>query len=343
MKTKSLLLLILLCLFVSQNIPGQTESDVSKVGITAAPFLTIGVGAKATGMGSAYVATVDEASALYWNPAGIARIGSPEGIFTHINWLAGIGFDFVGFVLPAGRIGTFGASITSLSMDDMLVRTEERPQGTGEYFNSSDLALAVSYAINLTDRFSIGFTGKYIRQQIWKETAQGGAIDIGTLFTTGFHGMRIGATLSNFGTDLQMSGEDLVYYLDIESQYLGNNDEIFAELKTDAWPLPLTFQVGLAMEILKSDLNRITLAVDATQPTDNTESLNFGFEYGLKEWFFLRGGYRSLFLRDSEEGLTFGAGFNLNRIYNIPLRFDYGFADFGRLNNIHCFTLGLEL
>lgn len=332
--------LFLLFINISQ---AQISTNVSKVGITAAPFLTIGVGAKATAMGSAFVGTADDASALYWNPAGIARLNNPQGIFSHINWIADLGFDFIGFVMPAGNFGTVGASITSLSMDDMLVRTEERPQGTGEYFTSSDLALALSYAVNLTDRFSIGFTGKYIRQQIWKETAQGFAIDIGTLFTTGFNGMRIGATLSNFGTEMQMTGEDLVYYHDIDPQHLGNNDEIFAELKTDSWPLPLTFQVGLAMELLQSDYNRVTFAVDAIQPTDNTESLNLGMEYALNEWFFLRGGYSNLFLRDSEEGFTFGTGVDMNKIYKIPLRFDYGYSDFGRLKDIHCFALTLVL
>jgi len=343
MRKRALILVIMFCLISAPYMNAQTVSNVSKVGITAAPFLTIGVGAKALGMGNAYVATANEASAMFWNPAGIARISSPEGIFSHINWIADMGFDFIGFVMPMGRLGVVGASITSLNMEDMMVRTEERPQGTGEYFTSSDLALAVSYAVFLTDRFSIGFTGKYIRQQIWKESAQGFAIDLGTLFTTGFHGMRIGATLSNFGTDMRMTGEDLVYYHDIDAQSLGNNDEIFAELKTDSWPLPLTFQVGLAMEVIKNDANRLTLAIDAIQPTDNTESVNFGMEYALKKSVFLRGGYRNLFLKDSEEGITFGVGLNLKQMLQLPIRFDYGYADFGRLKDIHCFTLGIEL
>ncbi|HEX9973434.1 MAG TPA: PorV/PorQ family protein, partial [bacterium] len=261
----------------------------------------------------------------------------------HVNWIADINYDFIGFLLPAGRFGTVGASITSLSMDDMLVRTETEPQGTGEYFQSGDLSLALSYAVNLTDRFSIGFTGKYIRQQIWKETAQGVALDIGTLFTTEFHGMRIGATLSNFGSDMTMSGEDLVQYIDIDDQKLGNNDKIFAQLNTDSWPLPLNFQVGLAMELMQNSLHRFTIAVDAMQPTDNTESINLGMEYGLREWFFLRAGYRNLFLRDGEEGVTFGAGASLKLITRIPLRLDYAFADFGRLQNIQCITIALEL
>ena len=68
---------IILILFLATGTQAQFDSDVSKVGITAAPFLTIGVGAKATGMGGAFVATASDASALFWNPSGIARIDHP--------------------------------------------------------------------------------------------------------------------------------------------------------------------------------------------------------------------------------------------------------------------------
>ncbi len=343
MSGRALYLIFVLIFLVISIGHAQFDTDVSKVGITAAPFLEIGVGAKAMGMGGAYVAVSNEVSALYWNASGIARMQNPEGIFVHIDWLADINFDFIGFVMPTGKYGTIGVSITSMSMDDMLVRTEDRPHGTGEYFKAGNLALGLSYAVNLTDRFSIGFTGKYVREQIWKESASGMAVDVGTLFTTGFYGMRIGASLSNFGTNMRMSGEDLIVYHDIDQQRLGNNDEIFAELKTDSWPMPLYFQVGLAMELVENDLHRLTVALDAIQPSDNTESLNIGTEYSMKEWFFLRAGYRNLFLRDSEEGLTVGAGFDMKSMSNIPVRLDYAFAEFGRLNSIQCFSLAVEL
>lgn len=340
MSRKRIFVGVIFILIFSIGAHAQGSSDVTKVGITAAPFLEIGVGAKAYGMGGAFVGTADDASALYWNPSGIARLPRSEGTFVHIDWLADINFDFIGFVLPAGRIGSFGLSITSLSMDDMLVRTEDRPTGTGEYFKTGSLAIGASYAINLTDRFSIGFTGKYLREQIWKEVATGLAIDIGTLFTTNFHGLRIGATLSNFGTDMQMAGEDLLVYHDIDQTQLGNNDKIFAELQTEAWPLPLTFQVGVAMEVWQSGVNRLTVAADAVQPTDNTESINLGAEYALREWVFLRAGYRNLFLRDSEEGLTLGAGTML-RFGTMKLKVDYSYAQFGVFQDIQCFALGL--
>jgi len=70
--------------------------------------------------------------------------------------------------------------------------------------------------------------------------------------------------------------------------------------------------------------------------------MNLGFEYGFKELFFLRGGYRNLFLRDGEEGPTFGAGFSHRFPGGFQINIDYAYADFGRLENAQRFSLGLR-
>ncbi len=320
---------------------GQFASNVSKVGITAAPFLEISVGARAIGMGSAFVGTADDASALYWNPAGIGRITRPEVLLVHTEWIADMRFDFAGFILPLGSFGTIGGSITSLGMDEMMVQTVDQPEGTGEFFSTGDIAMALTYAFNLTNNFSIGFTGKFIQQHIWKESAWGIALDVGTLFTTGFRGLRIGATLSNFGSDMKMSGKDLLVYHDIDESQMGNNDRIFAELHTESCPRPLNFEIGVVMEMIQDEHHRLTLATDAMHPSDNMESVNLGMEYAFREMVFLRAGYKNLFLKDSEEGLTLGGGIWMRFLGNVQFRLDYAYADFGRLLNAQWLSLGM--
>lgn len=332
---------IILCLLLGVNLSLGQNKNVSKVAMSAAPFLEIGVGARAIGMGGAFTGTANDASGLYWNPAGLIALKRPEIILVHTNWLADLQFEFVGIVLPIGRSGSLGMSVTSLHMDDMKVTSIDYPQGTGEFFSANDLALGLCYSMSLTDRFSIGFTAKYIRQQIWKESAQGFAIDLGTLFVTDFHGMRIGAVLTNFGADMRMAGDDLLIYHDLDPNKMGNNERTFAELKTDSWPLPLTFQVGLSLDVLNKNWNRFTLAMDAIHPSDNSESIHLGAEYGFHDWFFIRGGYRDLFLSDGEGGVTLGGGVHARFLGNFQVKMDYAFTDFGRLENVQRFSVGI--
>ncbi len=277
---KFILIHINLLLMVSLSM-GQGGKNITNVGTTSAPFLSIEVGARSIAMGGAFVAMSDDATGLYWNSAGTARLTHAEVSFHHTDWLANTSFDYAGLVIPlaAGK-DALGLSFTSLSMDDMEVRTVFSPEGTGEKFSANDMAIGVSYARNLTDRFSIGFTGKYVFQKLWHMTASAFAIDIGTLFTTQFNGMRIGMSICNFGGKMRLEGKDTQVNYDVDPAKFGNNDKILAHLDTDKWSLPLTFRVGVAMDVLKSDFNRLTLAVDALHPNDNTECLNLGTEYG---------------------------------------------------------------
>jgi len=164
---KRVLLIYVIGLIIPALVYGQTFiKNVSKVGTVAAPFLEIGVGSRATGMGGAFVAMANDASAIFWNPAGIPRLDKSQAILEHTEWLVETSFDFGGVVLQLGELGALGISLTAFSMGEMEVRTIEEPEGTGEMFSCGDLALGLSYGRCLTDRFSIGFNVKYIKQRI---------------------------------------------------------------------------------------------------------------------------------------------------------------------------------
>jgi hypothetical protein len=341
------ILILLLMLSVSVGY-GQYKG-----GTTAAQFLKIGQGSRAVGMGEAYVAMSDDASGLYWNPGGISRASGAQLMFGYTNWIADMDLNFFGIIAPLYGVGTVGVAITSLTMNDMLVRTEEEPDGTGERFSPSMLAMQLSFGRNLTDRFSIGFNAKYIQEQIWHMQASTMAIDVGTLFRTQFKDMRLGMSISNYGGDMQMSGRDALVRHDPEENAEGNNDQIPANQAVEAWDLPLLFRVGVALDVLEMGVSKLTIAADALHPNDNYESINLGAEFNVMDRFFLRGGYKSPFVETNsavassnietrEEGFTFGGGINLPLAGSgTALKIDYSYADFGRLTNAQRFTLNL--
>lgn len=315
--------------------------EVTKVGSTASPFLKIGVGARPVGLGGAYVSLADDASALYWNVGGIAQVTRPEVIFNHSRWLEEISFDYLGLAMPLGSAGVLGISFTSLSMGEFEQTTELDPEGNGVLFSAGSFAVGLSYARQLTNKFMIGFTGKYIQENIWNSSAKGFALDVGTLFTTPFDGIRLGMSISNFGTKMQMNGGDLLLQVDPYPGISGSNDAINALFQTGKFDLPLLFRVGLSWDALKSETNRLTLAVDALHPNDNSESVNIGGEYTFNNFVSIRGGYQSLFQRNSEEGFTVGAGLNTG-VSSFRFVLDYAYQDFGLLDNVQLFTVRLS-
>jgi len=323
-------------------LPLEKTVAQTKVGSTAAPFLNLGAGPKAIAMGGAFVATANDPTSLYWNPAGAARMLSSGAAFSHSSWFADINYNWAGAVLFLGDIGAVGLSVNFLDYGDIEVTTNEEPEGTGEIFNPQDFVIGLSYGYNLTDRFSIGGTVKYVNQKIWNSTADAVALDLGVLFISDIYGLRIGATINNFGSDMQLDGKDLLMQVDVNEQISGNNDQILAKLNTDTYPLPLTFRVGIAMDVINLEDHRFTVGADALHPNDNSESLNVGGEYTFMNIVSLRGGYKSLFLDNSEEGLTLGFGLNYNFDPTLGLFFDYAYQDFGRLDYTQHFSIGVK-
>jgi hypothetical protein len=316
----------------------------SKAGTTAASFLNIDVGARGIGMGSAFVTVSDDPTAVYWNPAGLAKLPAMQAMFSHTAWIADIGFNYAAVVLPLPGMGTFAASATFLSMADMERTTISNPNGTGEFFSAGSHCFALSYARKLTDRFSIGGNVKYVQENIYHSSASGFAVDVGTLFETQFNGLMIGMSISNYGTKMQMSGRDMLMQVDIDPQIHGNNGTLNANLQTDAYDMPLMFRVGIGMDVLKGAGNsNLILAVDALHPNDDVESMNVGGEYTFNKMFSLRGGYKMLFAKDSEEGFSVGGGFRYRIEGFSELRIDYAYHDFGLLNNSQIFSITLGL
>jgi hypothetical protein len=319
----------------------QTVGSVNRVGTTAAQFLKITAGARPVGMGGAYTAVSRDILAVFWNPAGLSRIiGNGEAVFNHAEWLVETDYDIGAFSLNLGRFGAFGAQVISFRTPDELVRTIDAPEGTGQTWDANMVSLGVSYAINLTDKFSIGLTGKYIQEKIFNAISRGGAVDFGILYDTPLKNLTLGASITNFGTKLKLDGRD-IYINNDPLNVSGAVNEVPAQYRMESYDMPLNLRFGLVYKTMISEYIQVLTAVDGVQPNDNSEYLNLGAELGLRNIIFLRAGYKSLFLENSEQGLTFGAGIQYD-VVGSSLKFDFGWADYGRLKNVQFVSFAIR-
>lgn len=337
---KKLLLIVIMTMAFLATVHAQ---QVTKTGTSAAKFLSIGMGPRANAMGSAYTSVANDAYAMYWNPAGISNISEIQTIFTYTRMFADINVNFIGCVLPINNIGTVGFSVTAMNVGDMEVTTELYPEGTGEKFTAGSYAFALSFARNITEDFAMGANIKYVRENIYNSYAEGLAFDIGTIFKTPFLGVRFASSISNYGSKMQMSGQDLLIRYTADQTRAGSNNTLDANLATEQFEFPLRLQIGISRDFQILDQHRLTIAIDATHPNDNNQFVNVGGELSLfNNLISFRGGYKTLFLKDSQEGLTLGAGVKYDGLKFFKISIDYSFQKLKYLDNMHSFGVMLS-
>jgi long-subunit fatty acid transport protein len=299
-----------------------------RTGISSAQFLKIGIGSRALGMGASYVAVANDAEALYWNPAGISQFSKPALFFSHTEWLVDVKLEYAGAVYHLNSVNSIGAAITFLHTDEMKETTVFQPFGTGRYFNFSDFLVALSYARNMTEKFSFGLSVKFMQENLAELTMRSVLFDLGTYYKTGWKSIRFAVAVSNFGADMKPSGT-------IENTNLNNENIEISSFQS--FSPPTVFRIGLAWEILDNEKHKVTNSVQLNHPNDNRENINLGLEYWWNDLFALRGGYVTA--RTEED---FSVGFGIHApITMADFRLDYAFSNFGRLGNVNRFSLQL--
>jgi len=309
---KLLLITIVSCLM---KIPSW--ADNSKTGTTAAQFLKIGVGARATAMGGAYGAVCNDVTAVFWNPAGLCLTKEQEISVMHSEWFEGIKYEFLGYSKRFKKFGTLAISGNYLSYGDLTGTRED--SATGAYlagsdytFTASDFSGAISYA-KLFGRFlGIGANFKYIQLKNEDEKATGIASDLGIQYL------------------LYSVKPVLLKKISLSAHNLGSSIEYIAESDV----LPRYVRVGAAWGFNK---DKLLLGSDVIIPNDNKILLALGMEYTPVDLFSIRGGYRYRLGGDNLNGLsglTAGIGIKIPD-YNI----DYAYAPYGDLGDTHRISL----
>jgi len=336
MKNKILTLIVL----VSVMIPTLLFSQ-AKTGTTAMTFLKIDVSARANALGGAYIGLADDASSLYYNPAGMILLDKMDIILSYNQYLADVKAGFFGVVYPLKELNAaFGVQGSFLTTGEMDVTTPENPLGTpGHTFQASDFMFGVSYAQMLTTKFFVGGTVKFLKEDLADMNVISFAGDVGTYYNTKWKSLIFGMSIRNFGGN--------VTYIKEES------------------PLPMTFTFGMKMTPLDDGVNKVHTLLEAGHPNDNYEYMILGVEYSFEEMFFLRIGRRidegenwltksSFTLPENANGTevvyensgfnpagtTLGLGFQMK---SLGMKIDYSWEHFGDLGVTHMVTFGFSL
>lgn len=329
---------------------GQTftakAGELTKVGSTAANFLQMDAGARAMGMGGAYVAISDDASALYWNPAGLALGQGLRVGYQQVDMYAGIRHQLFTAMYSISPLNQIGLQVNYVNIGKMEQTTLEQPEGTSQYFDAGNMALGLSYGRQLTNRVSFGVSLKYIQERIWLETASGIAVDIGTIYNVAEKGIRIGMALTNLGPEMGIGdAPHLHFYKESQDDFPGA-PQPESQLVTKQFPLPLAFTLGVAVNLFGeqalsvSDEHRLTVSVSAIDGFDSPFRTNYGMEYTWHDVFSLRAGWHQGY--DTAKG-SLGFGINIHQYTSLNMSIDYAYVDYGELGALNVWGLEFRL
>jgi len=304
-----------------------------RVGTASGSFLKIGVGAKAVGLGEAFTAVADDATTVFWNPAGLTNLEGRHAHFSHAAWIADIDYEYIAYAQSLPYLGGLNAGIQIGSLrTDMMETTIYQPYGTGREFTYSDLFIGVAAARRFTDKLSLGIGVKYIRENYG--SAIGGPVvntfsaDFGTYYFLGAREAVFAVTLRNFGPEWQPDGTYIEY----------GGDDLGQEKDFQKNSSPTSFQAGFQARIWSNDMFRQIGVIEMSRPPDNSEAFRIATELTYMDMLALRTGYN---LNADELKWSGGLGVLLETS-GVTNRVDYAFTYSEYLERIDRISWGVE-
>ncbi|MCD6116403.1 PorV/PorQ family protein [bacterium] len=315
-----------------------------RAGTSSGVQLLIPVGARYLALGGAASAVCTGVEAIYWNPAGLAAMGSnSQAMFSYMPYIADIGVTYGAVGVKAGQLGTFGVSMKVLNIGAIDVTTADMPDGTGETYTPTFFTITASFARQLTDRVFVGVNANFINERFSRVNASGVGVDIGIQYKNlgGIEGLSTGIVIKNLGAQLKYDGSGL--YRKAEDF---NADKTISYLKIDAasFDLPSIFEIGLSYSRNIGENASVTGSYLFQNNNYSDDESKLGAEAAFKDMAFLRVGYTMA--PDKPEdfeylyGLTFGGGVHL-KTGGMDLYLDYAWRQIEMFSSSNVFSLKL--
>ena len=271
----------------------------SAASVDAAPYLRLGAGAASIGVGGAVTATVDDATATVWNPAGLASVRNTTFTVSTVNQAFDSRQSFLGIAKNLGK-GSIGLAVSGVTVDDIPVRSGSDVRiGTSRH-NSNAVSLSYGHMFN---SFSIGI-GVGVLTDVYSWDAER---------VNGFRGADIG--FIGHRTRTTDSGKEIpifTYGLAVRNLASSHNESA----------VPMLVDAGVAFKLPRRG-SGVTFSFDVehefVQLDEATTSARIGAEYIISKRFAIRGGARGT--RD-HQSLFAGFGVNVG-----GLQIDYALQD----------------
>lgn len=320
---------LLMVAFALLAIAVPAHAQAPKVAQSGMTFLQIPIGARGAAMGYSNAAVVNDASAFYWNPSAYAFIEGTSLFANRTQWIGDINVSAAALSHNVGRWGIVGANVTSVDWGEFHgTRRADNDVGYEETgtFSPTSMAVGVSYAYLISNGFGVGANVKYLYERLgsglvgsfdepesFEAKMSLFAVDFGTTYYVGYHDLRIGVALRNF-----------------------SNEKAY---RAETFPLPMTFSVGLAMDVMNvlmpGTAHALTVTSDFMHSRDYSERLHLGAEYAFNDLLFLRGGYK---VNYDIESLSLGAGLKVET-FGVRARIDYAYVQMDVFDGVNMFSI----
>ena len=313
-----------------------------RTGTNGAAELLIPVGTRDIAMAGSTLAAASGIDALFWNPAGSAHVLRDVTLYaSHMSYFADIGVDCGAVSVNIESFGVVSLDIKVLSIGDIPVTTAQYPDGTGNTFRPQFFTMGLTYARQLTDRISVGFTGTLITERMAEVSASGVAFNGGLIYSDlgGLPGLAFGVVVKNIGPQMKFNGPGL----NVQAVAGGlDRGTMLYGIDAAGFELPSTFELGFAYRTNIIEDNKVTIASSFENNNFADDEYKFGLEYGFRDLLFLRAGYDYQPPKSADRenifGATFGAGVHMN-VGTVDVTFDYAFRSTKFFDNNHVFSV----